>query len=108
MVVSRQALSLSVYINGLYRRTLASEGASCLPRATGLAGSSPSSVTSLCFAKEHRRDKGRETDLCLPDCGKGAGTGTGAGKTRQRLENRDECVGLIGVLEAGNNIDMFG
>lgn len=53
------------------------------PGPPGLGALAIFSVTSLCFAKEHRADKGGGTDPCLPDCGKSAGTGTGAGKTRR-------------------------
>lgn len=89
-------LSLSVCTSSCYHPELWNYEASCLCGAMGLEVLAIFSVTSLCFAKEHRADKRGVrgeggADPCLPDCGKNAGTGTGAGKTRRWLRGQ-RCV----------------
>lgn len=101
-------LPVWVRIRPFYHGKPHRRGAACLLWAAGPGVFTIFAVTSLCFAKEHRADKARGTDLCRPDCGKGAGTGTRAGKTRRWLENRDVCTGPICVFRGSLTPHMFG
>lgn len=65
-----QTLSLFVYISPLYHSKLYNWGASCLRWATGLGVLAIFTVTSLCFAKEHRADKSRALICVCPTVGK--------------------------------------
>lgn len=62
--------TLSVCVGPLYHSKLHDGGAFCFCRATGLRVLAIFAVTSLCFAKEHRADKGRGVIRVCPTVGK--------------------------------------
>ncbi len=102
------SLCFCVYVRPLYHSKLYDWEASCLCRGTWLGVLAIFTVTSLCFAKEHRADKGRGVMCVCLTVGKARAQELEQERQRRWLENRDVCLWPIWVLKAGNDCDMFG